>query len=326
MKQLHEPVLCDTCVELLAPALTAPGSIMIDATLGLGGHTEAVLQAIPTATVIGIDRDRQALELAKQRLLPFGDRFVSHHGTYDEIREVAERFGHQGGEYSGKVDAILADLGVSSMQLDDPERGFAYAQDGPLDMRMNQDEGISAEELIATSSTSELTRILRLYGEERFAPRIAQAIVRARDAGELTTTNQLAELVRNAIPATGKRKGGNPAKRTFQALRIAVNDELTILERTVPKALESLRLGGRLVVESYQSLEDRLVKNVFASGLTDTAPLDLPVIPDEDRPRLRALTRGALQANEEEIIANPRAKSVRLRAVELISPWSKNER
>ena len=320
MKQLHQPVLRDTCVCLLAPALGHDGAVMIDATLGLGGHTVAVLEAIPTVTVVGIDRDPQALELASQRLLPFGDRFIPYLGTYDQIRHVASTYGPD-----GKVDAILADLGVSSLQLDHAERGFAYAQDGPLDMRMNQNEGVSAAELIATAPLPELTRILRVYGEERYAPRIVQAIGRARATAPITTTAQLVDLVRDAIPAAGKRKGGNPAKRTFQALRIAVNDELTILERTLPSALDSLNVGGRLVVESYHSLEDRLVKTIFAEGLTNTAPLGLPVIPDSDQPRLRALTRGALKADMHEITTNPRAKSVRLRAVELTAPWSPNE-
>lgn len=315
-EDLHRPVLRDLCVELLAPALGNPGSVMIDATLGMGGHSEAVLRALPEATVVGIDRDPQALALASARLASFGERFVTVNTTYDHIDEVARRYGR-----AGLVDAILMDLGVSSLQLDEAERGFSYAQDGPLDMRMNQESGQSAQDLLDTASAAELTRILRDYGEERFASKIAAAIVRRRDLGGLQGTADLAELVRGVIPAPARRKGGNPAKRTFQALRIAVNDELGILERTVPAALGSLRVGGRLVIEAYQSLEDRIVKRVLARGLASTAPIDLPVIPVGSEPRLRALTHGALKADDEEIAANPRAKSVRLRAVEVAIPW-----
>lgn len=312
----HLPVLRDRCLDLLLPAIDHSQSVMVDATLGLGGHTDAVLQACADVTVVGIDRDPQALALATQRLAKYGDRFRGFAGTYDQIDQVAFEFGP-----GGKVDAILMDLGVSSLQLDDPERGFAYSHDGPLDMRMTQMEGASAAELVAEASASELTRILRQYGEERFASKIASAIVRQRQETPITTTGELAELVKNSIPAAARRKGGNPAKRTFQALRIAVNDELGILEQAIPKALESLRVGGRLVVESYHSLEDRVVKKIFVQGAKSSAPLDLPFIPEGDEPRLRPLTHGAIKADEEEIAMNPRAKSVRLRAVEIVRPW-----
>ena len=317
-RKRHLPVLRDVCVDLLAPALQDPGSVFVDGTLGMGGHTEAVLEALPNVTVVGIDRDPQALDLAQQRLSSFGDRFIPFHGEYDQIKEVAKLYGR-----GGKVDAILLDLGVSSLQLDDPSRGFSYSREADLDMRMDQSHGATAAEILSEASASELARILRDYGEERFAPRIAAAIVQARQDEPLRTTTQLSDLVKNSIPAAARRKGGNPSKRTFQALRIAVNDELTILEDTLPAALESLRLGGRLVVESYHSLEDRMVKKVFQSGLSDTAPPGLPVVPESDRPRLRALVKGAVQADEEEITQNPRSKSVRLRAVELIAPWSR---
>lgn len=319
-KDLHQPVLRDLCVELLKPALTSPNSLLIDGTLGLGGHTEAVLESIPLVTVVGIDRDPQALKLASRRLESFGPRFIPFLGTYDQVGEVARQYGNR-----GRADAILLDLGVSSLQLDESSRGFAYSQDGPLDMRMNQSQGISAAELLATASVSELTRIIRTYGEERFASKIAHSIIKRRDQEPIKTTGELADLVKESIPAAARRKGGNPAKRTFQALRIAVNDELAILERTIPASLSSLRVGGRLVVEAYQSLEDRIVKNVFNRGLKDQAPVGLPVVPEQDLPRLKALISGAYQADEEEIAINPRAKSVRLRAVELIAPWSKNE-
>lgn len=316
IEDLHLPVLREECVQLLAPALSEPGAVMIDATVGLGGHAESVLEACPEATVVGIDRDPEALALAGERLARFGERFVGFLGTFEQIDEVAELYGT-----GGLVDAILMDLGVSSLQLDDPGRGFAYAQDGPLDMRMSQVEEESAAALLSRASASELTRILRQFGEERFASRIAAAIVRQREVEPIRTTGQLAELVKNAIPAPARRRGGNPAKRTFQAVRIAVNDELGILERTLPKALASLRVGGRLVVESYQSLEDRIVKGTLKEGLETTAPPDLPFVPEEDEPRLRALRQGAMKADEEEITINPRARSVRLRAVELVRPW-----
>lgn len=315
-EDMHLPVLRDLCVELLSPALREPGSVMIDATLGMGGHAEAVLSTLPNVTVIGIDRDPQALALASDRLITFEDRFIPVNTTYDRIDRVAAEYGR-----SGYVDAILMDLGVSSLQLDEAERGFSYAQEGPLDMRMNQLEGQSAQELLNTASAAELTRILREYGEERFASRIAATIVRRREEQPLSTTAELADLVRDSIPAPARRKGGNPAKRTFQALRVAVNDELRILERAVPGALDSLRVGGRLVIEAYQSLEDRIVKRILAEGLSDTAPVGLPVIPPGHEPRLRAVINGALKADENEIARNPRAKSVRLRAVEVVTPW-----
>ena len=217
------------------------------------------------------------------------------------------------------------DLGVSSLQLDDAGRGFSYSQDAPLDMRMDPTRGVSAAELLATAPQEEITRILRAYGEERFAPRIARLVVARRGARPLTRTGQLVDIVREAIPAPARRTGGNPAKRTFQALRVAVNDELAILERALPAALASLRVGGRLVVESYQSLEDRIVKNVLRSGSTVSAPPGLPVVPDEARPRLALLTRGAGRAPASEQEKNPRSASVRLRGAELIRPWKEHQ-
>ncbi|WP_350257572.1 16S rRNA (cytosine(1402)-N(4))-methyltransferase RsmH [Scrofimicrobium sp. R131] len=318
-RDLHVPVLRDTCVELLLPAFQVSDPVAIDGTLGMGGHAEALLSAQPNLRLIGIDRDRQALQLAGDRLARFGDRFVPFHGEYDRVDEVAREFGRR-----GQVDGILLDLGVSSLQLDDPERGFAYSRPAPLDMRMDQSSGQSAAELLATAPVGELTRILREYGEEKFARKIAQAIVRRRETEMLTTTAELAELVKDVIPAPARRTGGNPAKRTFQALRIAVNDELGILERTLPRALDSLRVGGRLVVESYQSLEDRIVKRTLAQGLKDTAPPGLPVVPEANRARLRALVKGALKADPTEVAQNPRSQSVRLRAVELVAPWSQS--
>lgn len=311
---LHRPVLAARCLELLAPALAEPGCVMVDATLGMGGHAELVLTACPEARVIGIDRDQQALALASARLAGFGARFAPVHATYDRIGEVVE----QALGAAARVQAVLLDLGVSSLQLDDPERGFAYAQDAPLDMRMDQSTGPTAADLLATASEPELRRILREYGEERFAGRIAAAVVRRRATEPVRRSGELVELVRESIPAAARRTGGNPAKRTFQALRIAVNSELDVLERALPRAVEVLAVGGRIVVESYQSLEDRAVKRVLAAGASTTTPPGVPVVRPDDEPYLRLLTRGAEEADEQERAANPRSASVRLRAAERV--------
>lgn len=306
----HQPVMLERCVDLLAPALTGPGAVAIDGTLGMGGHTEAILLRCPEVTVVGIDRDLDAIALASERLKSFGDRFVAYHGEYDDIAGALARVG------AAKADGILLDLGVSSLQIDEVERGFSYAQDAPLDMRMNREDETTAAELLADASERELARIFREYGEERFAPRIARAIVRRRDAEPVTRSADLVELVRGAIPAAMRATGGNPAKRTFQALRIAVNRELEVLERTIPTAIEATPVGGRVVVMSYHSLEDRIVKQAFAAGATSSAPPGMPIIPDEDQPYLTLLTRGAQMATAAEAEANPRSKPVRLRAVE----------
>lgn len=314
--ELHTPVLLNECLDLLAPAVQDEGAVMIDCTLGMGGHTEGALKRFPNLTVIGIDRDPQAIALATERLAPFGERFHAVNTTYDKVDEVAQRYGTD-----GTVDGILMDLGVSSLQLDEAERGFSYSKDAPLDMRMNPTVGISAAELLATATHQELTRILRVYGEEKFAPRIASAIIDRRESAPLTRTSELADLVKDVIPAPARRTGGNPSKRTFQALRIAVNDELTILERAIPAALSSLRVGGRLVVESYQSLEDRIVKTILREGSEDRTPPGLPFTPLELAPRLKLLTRGAARADEEELARNPRSAPVRLRGAELTQQW-----
>lgn len=314
--QLHTPVLLNECLDLLAPAFTAANAVMLDCTLGMGGHTESALKRFPNLTVIGIDRDPQAIALASERLAPFGQRFRAVNTTYDDVKEVAKEYGKD-----GYVDGILMDLGVSSLQLDEEARGFSYSKDAPLDMRMNPTVGISAAELLAQASHQELTRILRVYGEEKFAPRIAQAIINRRQTAPLTRTHELAELVKDSIPAPARRTGGNPSKRTFQALRIAVNDELSILERAIPNALASLRIGGRLVVESYQSLEDRIVKNIFKEGAEDRTPPGLPFTPPELAPKLKLLTRGAQRADDDELARNPRSAPVRLRGAELTQLW-----
>ena len=313
----HVPVLLRECLEMLAPAIERPGAVLVDGTLGMGGHTEGALERFEGLTVIGIDRDPQAIELASARLHRFGTRFRAVHTTYDNIdTAVEEQLGA-----GARVDGVLMDLGVSSLQLDEADRGFAYSKDAPLDMRMDATSGQSAADLLATASEGELIRILRTYGEERFAPRIARLIIRSRDDAPITRTGELVDIIREAIPAPARRTGGNPAKRTFQALRVAVNDELTILERALPRALSSLRVGGRLVVESYQSLEDRIVKDVLRRGSTSAAPPGLPIIPDEMAPSLRLLTKGANKADQAEQDHNPRSASVRLRGAELIREW-----
>ena len=308
----HVPVLLDRVVALLAPALDHAGSVLVDATLGLGGHTEAVLTRCEPARVIGIDRDPEALRLAGERLAGFGDRFTPVHAVYDELPDVLDDLG------LAAVDAVLFDLGVSSLQLDLSSRGFAYAQDAPLDMRMDPTSGPTAADVLNTYPVQELARVLREYGEERFARKIAGAVVRERESRPFTTSARLVELLYREIPAPARRTGGHPAKRTFQALRMEVNDELAVLRRAIPAAIDSIRVGGRVVVESYHSLEDRLVKRAFAAAVRTDVPEDLPFVPADREPGLRLVTRGAEQAGEDEIHANPRAASVRLRAVERV--------
>lgn len=310
----HVPVLRDRIVALLAPALDEPGSVLVDATLGLGGHSAAVLAEIATCRVVGLDRDPLALDLARTRLAPWADRITLVHAVYDELPHVLADLG------IGPVQGILFDLGVSSMQLDRAERGFAYSQDAPLDMRMDPHrDSVTAAEILNTYPVPELTRILREYGEERYARRIAERIVAAREQEPWVTSARLVELVRQAIPAPARRTGGNPAKRTFQALRIEVNDELGVLERAIPRALDSLDVEGRLVVMSYHSLEDRIVKRALQPGLHPEVPEGLPIVPDHLAPWLRDLTRGSQKADERETSINPRSASVRVRAVERIA-------
>ncbi|MCJ0868232.1 16S rRNA (cytosine(1402)-N(4))-methyltransferase RsmH [Streptomyces sp. AP-93] len=300
------------CLDLLAPALERPGAVVVDCTLGLGGHSEALLTRFPEAHLIGLDRDKEALRLSGERLAPFGDRATLVHAIYADLAEVLD------GLRIPTVQGILFDLGVSSMQLDEADRGFAYAQDAPLDMRMDQTTGISAAEVLNTYAPGELVRILRQYGEEKQAKRIVSAVVRERDKEPFTNSARLVELIRDSLPQAAKRTGGNPAKRTFQALRIEVNGELSGLERAIPAAVDRIAVGGRIVVLSYQSLEDRLVKQVFAAGATSTAPPGLPVVPEKYQPKLKLLTRGAELPTEEEIAQNRRAAPARCRGVERI--------
>jgi 16S rRNA (cytosine1402-N4)-methyltransferase len=308
----HVPVLLDRVVALVAPPLQEPGAVLVDATLGLGGHTEAVLSRCPEAHVVGVDRDVHALEAAGERLAPFAGRTTLVHAVYDDIPAVLRDLGIEA------VQGVLFDLGVSSMQLDVRERGFAYAEDAPLDMRMDDTAGVTAAEVLNTYPAADLARILRSYGEERFARQIARAIVREREQRPFDRSARLVDLLRDVIPAAARRTGGHPAKRTFQALRIEVNDELGVLRRAIPAAIGAVAVGGRVVVMSYHSLEDRLVKQAFAAGSRSTVPDDLPVVPEAHQPRLRLLTRGAEKATATEVAANSRAASVRLRAVERV--------
>ncbi|MCD0450856.1 16S rRNA (cytosine(1402)-N(4))-methyltransferase RsmH [Actinocorallia sp. API 0066] len=308
----HVPVLLDRVRTTLEPAVGAAGALYVDATLGMGGHAEAMLTAFPALRLLGLDRDPVALERAGKRLTPFGDRVTLVHAVYDELPSVLDRLGEP------DIQAILFDLGVSSPQLDEPERGFAYSYDAPLDMRMDQTRGVTAADVLNTYPPGELTRILREYGEERFAQRITAAIVRERAKEPFTGSTRLTELVRGAIPAAARRTGGNPAKRTFQALRIEVNSELAVWGRALPAALDALSVGGRVAVLSYHSLEDRISKRVLAERTTDHTPPGLPVPLPELQPTFKLLTRGGEQATEAEIAGNPRAASVRFRAAERI--------
>jgi len=306
----HIPVLLSRTLELLAPALGDPGAVVLDATLGMGGHSAALLEQFVDLRLIGLDRDPEALAVAAERLAPFADRTTLVHAVYDGLAEVLAS------AHVERVQGVLFDLGVSSLQLDDAGRGFSYAKDAPLDMRMDQSQGITAAEVVNTYEPARLARVLKDYGDERFARRIADAVARERDREPFTGTARLAELVRGSIPAATRRTGGHPAKRTFQALRIEVNAELRALEDALPAAVAALAVGGRIVVLSYQSLEDRLVKRALVAGATGTAPHGLPVVLPEHEPVLRLLTRGAEAPSGAEVAGNPRAASARLRAAE----------
>lgn len=309
--ELHTSVMLERCVELLTPGAERDGAFVIDATLGMGGHTEALLERFPNLTVIGLDRDTEALELAGARLARFGSRFVPVHAVYDEIDRALDEAG------APSIDGALFDLGVSSLQLDDADRGFAYAQDAPLDMRMDQTRGRTAAEILAEEPEGRLRELFERYGEEPLAGRYARAIVAARKVAPLERSGQLVDVLQEATPAAvlGKR---HPAKRVFQALRVEVNGELATLERAIPAAIDRLNLGGRLVVMSYQSLEDRIVKRAIQARSRSTAPQGLPVELPEHKPELRILTKGAEQATDEEKAVNPRAIPARLRAAERV--------
>jgi 16S rRNA (cytosine1402-N4)-methyltransferase len=298
--------------ELLEPALSGRPAVLVDATLGLGGHAAALLAAHPRLTLVGLDRDPDALAMAGRRLAAHADRTHLVHAVYDRIAEVLDELGLP------RVEGVLFDLGVSSLQLDADSRGFSYARDADLDMRMDPTTGPTAAEVLNTYPVPQLARVLRDYGEERFAGRIAAAIGRRRATAPLRRSSELVELLYQAVPAASRRTGGHPAKRTFQALRIEVNGELDALRAALPAAIDALAVGGRLVVLSYHSLEDRIVKRELAARSVSTTPLDLPVELPGRGPELRLLVRGSEQAGENEISENPRAASVRLRAAERI--------
>jgi 16S rRNA (cytosine1402-N4)-methyltransferase len=314
----HEPVMLDRITELLAVP-KGPG-LIVDATLGAAGHAAALLAASgPDVGLLGFDRDPDALDLARRRLAAYGDRVHLVHAPYDELTEHAvpltSRF--------GPVRGVLYDLGVSSMQLDRGERGFSFRADAPLDMRMDPTSGPTAAELIASTDVAELTRILRVYGEERFAGRIAAAIGREQP----TTTAQLADIVRGAVPARARHTTPHPATRTFQALRIAVNGELDRFNASLPQALELVESAavdgrsGRVAVLSYHSLEDRIAKRWFVEASTGClCPPDLPICACGRTPSVRLLTRGAERPLADEVDRNPRARSAKLRVAEKISP------
>lgn len=321
LASIHQPVLLDDCVDLVTSNLAASAAthggtpVIVDCTLGLAGHSSAFLAANPDARLIGIDRDAEALALATRRLeqAGFADRFTPVHAAFDELGAVLERLGiHQ-------VDAVFMDLGLSSLQIDETDRGFSYSHDAPLDMRMDPSQPTTAADILATYDVADLRRIFKEYGEERFAGPIAQRIVRERQEAPIVTSAQLNDLVDRTVPRA-HRASGNPAKRVFQALRIEVNGELDKLASTLPQAALRLAVGGRLVVESYHSLEDRTVKRFMAKGLTIDAPAGLPVVPDDAQPFFHDVTHGAIKADDAEIASNPRSASVRLRAVELIRP------
>jgi 16S rRNA (cytosine1402-N4)-methyltransferase len=336
----HLPVLAGRVTALLTPALADPGAVLVDATLGRAGHARALLDACPGLLLIGIDADLAAIEAAGELLAPYADRVTLVHARYDQIPDIVAAFGGAqggdredgqsplcggspgggapGGKRAPHIMGLLFDLGVSSPQLDDPERGFAYAREAPLDMRMDRTADRTAADIVNTYPAAELARVLRDYGEERFARRIADAVVRERARQPITSTQRLSAIVKDAIPAATRRTGGNPAKRTFQALRIEVNDELGTLQRALPAALGVLAVGGRVVVLAYHSLEDRIVKRELVRLSADLAPPGLPVPATAAAPQFRLLTRGAERPDSEEVAGNPRAASARLRAAERI--------
>jgi len=302
--------MLDRCLELLRPGIVGNNPVVVDATLGLGGHTEALLIEHPNLTVIGLDRDPVALELASDRLARFGSRFHGALATYDKFAEVLA------GLSVKKIQGALFDLGVSSMQLDQPERGFAYAQDAPLDMRMDQGRGESAAEVLAHASEGELIAIFRDLGEERYAGPIARAIVKQRTVEAITTSSQLNAIVEKVVPKAPGKQSGHPAKRVYQALSIFVNSELEILTDAIPQGIDALATGARIVVMSYHSLEDAIVKNAFQKAATSSTPIELPVELPGSGPRIRVITKGVERATEIELTQNPRAASARMRAAE----------
>jgi len=312
ISSLHEPVLLERCLEILGEALKGDSAILVDGTLGLGGHSEAFLKRFPKLVLVGIDRDENALRLAGERLAPFADRIHLVQAVYSEIPEVLEDLG------LNLADAILLDLGVSSMQLDERDRGFAYSFEAPLDMRMDATEELTAADILNSYKEEELAAIFKTYGEERYAKAIARQIVKIRTKSPFSSSKQLTDIIAKVIPFIPGKSTGHPAKRVFQALRIEVNRELDILEETIPAVIRALKINGRVLVLSYQSLEDRIVKQALVKASSSSAPIDLPIELEQHAPVLRLLVKGAEKASEQEIHENPRSASVRLRAAQKI--------
>lgn len=308
----HIPVLLDETLEYLKPK---PGGVYIDGTLGGAGHSsEIVKRIIPGGTLLGIDQDSNAIKAAAQRLEAYKDNVIIVRDNFRNIKAIVQNHGFK------EVDGVLLDIGVSSHQLDEDERGFSYMHDGPLDMRMNTERDYDASDIVNNAPEYELTRILRDYGEEKWAARIAKFIVEERKNVRIDTTFKLVEIIKKAIPAAARREGGHPAKRTFQALRIAVNDELEVLEQAVRDAIDILKPGGRLVVITFHSLEDRIVKTIFNNMERPcTCPPQLPVCVCGKEPLLKVVTKKPVIAGEKELEANTRSKSAKLRAAERVS-------
>ncbi len=310
LTQQHIPVMLDRVVEIFTPSLSISNPVFVDATLGLAGHTEALLSKFSNLKVIGFDRDPIALNRAKTRLDKFSNRVNFVNDTFDHLQKNLNEL---------KVNAILFDLGVSSIQLDESNRGFSYSQNTNLDMRMNQSQDLTAEYILNNYDAKSLTKIIFEFGEEKFASRIANSIAKQRQIKKIETTAQLVEIIKSCIPAPARRTGGNPAKRTFQALRIAVNNELEILENALPQALNSLAKDGRLIVLSYHSLEDRIVKNIFRKNTSNPDLLPgLPIPLKKQDKEYVLLNKKAETASEKEITENPRATSVKLRAIQRV--------
>ena len=308
----HIPVALARTISLLTPAIISSSNpVVVDATLGLGGHSFELLSSFPNLRIIGIDRDKKALELAKNRLAKFSERITFNHAIYSEFHNILNANSVE------QIDGALFDFGVSSMQLDEADRGFSYSKSAPLDMRMDQSKGITAQQVIDTYEKKDLIQILRNYGEEKFASKIADNLVKNR--GRVNSTLELADLVKASIPAPARRTGGNPAKRTFQALRIEVNGELKAIESAIPQAMSSLKIGGRLVTLSYQSLEDKIVKSIFANATKSITPLGLPIELPNSKAKFKLLISSSEGASASEISANSRAESLRLRAIERVA-------
>jgi len=308
VRPVHIPVMLDEVVAALRPALDRPNAVVVDATVGMGGHAAALLDAFPDARLIGIDRDGDALAVAGERLAQFGDRAVLVRARFDALPSVLDELG------IARVQAVLFDLGMSSLQIDETERGFSYAKDAPLDMRMDDRLDVSAADIVNTWTAVELARVFSSYGEEPHALRVAQAVVAARSEQPIATTGRLVDVVTAAMPAAVRfGSGGHPAKRVFQALRIAVNDELGALADALPAALSRVAVGGRVAVLSYHSLEDRLVKHAFKQAAESQAPRHLPVVPESMMPAFRVVDSSV--PGQPEVEANPRSASARLRVV-----------